>query len=506
MHFSSISRERLLPPLIMLGGLAMVWLLVSLALGLPGSWTPAFFVAFFLWLGLWTNEGGRPWESRPTLFCFLSSLGLYLSTFRWHGGDDITNCLAALALVKHGTLSLNQVLSPFLDNKAGDFTVRSGIYVLSVHPIATGIVASPLFAIPIACGAAISETFLHNLSKISASLITAASVAAFYRACAARYSKHWALALALAYGGGSFAFSVSSQALWQHGLAQLGVALGLWGLSESTPRGDVLAGFGFALSVAARPDGIFFAAAAAAYLLFDEPWRLRRFLSAAMAVALPLVAYWHHYTGRFVPVESSFQAGIFGGFDRRAFLGLALSPTRGLLAFCPAALFGFLAIARRPGSRQRLALWLAVAAVVQWVFLAHYVNWVAGMTYGPRYLCLVSTAGLWLCGELEDVFSARPLFLASWVACAAFGIWVHALGGYLTWPGSFAIAAEKDHIWDWSLHPLLNLLSSSGALGALPWPARAAAVAAMAIATAILARAMVGALSMAHPEPVRSSV
>lgn len=469
--------------------LCAVWMLAALARGWV-VWTPAFALSACLWAGLWLRAGRRPGQERPTAFCFLTCLTLYLSTFRWHGGDDITNSLIPLALLKHGTLALTPVISPFLDGKAEGFTVAARGQLLSFHPIATGILATPFYVIPVLFRASISEQFLHNLSKVSAACITAASVAAFYRAVAARASRSWALLLAFAYGLGSFAFSVSSQALWQHGTAQLGIALALWGLAGEDRRADLLTGFGLGLAIAAREDSVFIAAAVGLWLLLQDRKRVPGVVLGALPPLVFLLSYWFHYTGRFAPPSSLRQEQLFGLPTRQSLLGLLASPTRGLLPFCPAALFGLGAAFSGERRERRLSAALLFGCAATWVFLSCYGAWVAGETYGPRYLCVVALVLLYLGAFLERPLRRRPALLSAFAASTAFGVWVHALGGYLTWPGAFDVTSESGQIWRWDLHPVANLLNGAGPLSSLPLAGRAAILAACLLACTAAAAAL----------------
>ena len=480
----------------LLADASAVWLAAALSRGWV-AWTPAFAWAACAWSALWTRAGGRPWRESPTAFVFLTCLAFYLGTFRWHGGDDITNSLIPLAVLRHGTVALTPVIDPFLTGKFEGFTVPAGGQLLSLHPIATGILALPFYVLPVVFHAPITEQFLHNLSKVSASFITAASAAAFYRAAASRASRPWALAVAFAYGLGSFAFSVSSQALWQHGTAQLGMALALWGAADEETRGSLLTGFGLALAIAAREDSVFLAAALGLWILLDRPRRVPAVLLGAAPVLALLLTYWVHYTGRFLPPATLKQGELFGSLSPTALAALLLSPTRGLLPFCPAVVFAAAAPFSGDERRRRLAAALLLGCAATWIFFSCYIDWNGGESFGPRYLSTVSLVLLYLGAHLERPIRARAGVLLAWAGAAALGVWIHALGGFLTWPGIFDVLAANGQIWRWDLHPIANLLAARGPLGALPVAVRAGLVAGCALAFGALAKASARSLSQA---------
>jgi hypothetical protein len=468
--------------------LAGLWLFAEMFRGglVPA---PAFVLCAALFAWLWRHSGGKPYARHPDAALGLTLLAVYLSTFRWHGGDDAPNSLIPFCILRYGTLTLEPVLDPWFAGKADNFTVMHQGLHLSVFPLAPGILALPVYIVTALSGAVVREPALHGLSKLSGSLITALSAVALHRALKGRCSDKFALALCFVYGLGTWAFSVSSQALWQHGPAALGIALALWGFNGKGRRFDVLAGFGLGLAVAARPDSVFFAAAGAAYVLLFDRKRLPGFALGAAVPAALLAAYWLAYTGRLRPPESETHARIFRDFQPSAFFGLIMSPTRGILFYFPPAVFGVLAAWR---SRDALTRLMTAACAGPWLLLCFYDVWVAGGTFGPRYFAVVALVLCWAMAGLEPWLAASRLRARLWAASAASAMLVHAAGGYLLWPGSEDHAIQKATLWFWSLHPLANVVTSGGALRSLPFFARflilCAALAAGARAVLILER------------------
>lgn len=441
--------------------LAALWLLAALALGglVPA---PAFALCLFLFARAWKRSGGKPFEKTPDLSLFLVLLAAYLSTFRWHGGDDAPNSLLPFCLLRHGTLTLEPVLQPWFSGKVDNFTVLHQGRHLSIFPVLPGLLALPLYVVPSLTGAPLTEPALHGLSKLAGAAITAGSAVVLRRALLGRCSERFALSLSLLYGLGTWAFSVSSQALWQHGPAALGVALGLWGFCAA---GGALAGLGLALATAARPDSVFFLAAGGLYVLLFDRKRLAGFAVGAAGPLALLAAYWLAYTGRLRPPEADFQAKIFGAFQWDAFAGLLLSPTRGLLLFFPPALFGIWAALR---SRSPLTRLMVLACAGPWLLLSFYSTWVGGNTFGPRYFAVAALVLCWAMAEQEAWISNSK----TWPLLSAAAVLTHAAGAYLLWPGAFDFASEKADLWSWRLHPLVNVVTAEGALRSLPFLAR----------------------------------
>jgi len=142
--------------------------------------------------------------------------------------------------------------------------------------------------------------------------------------------------------------------------------------------------------------------------------------------------------------------------------------------------------------------WLLAACAGPWILLSFYASWVGGNTFGPRYFAV---AGLFLasfCASAEREIRGRPLLLAAWAGAVSACVAIHAVGAYFTWPGSQAIALEKAYLWSWSLHPIPNLASATGALGHLPLEARLLVVLAILAGSVWMASWMRGRLEAAR--------
>jgi hypothetical protein len=444
----------------------------SLALGGPPRFLPPW-TALFLLSGAVALRLRRRGEAPTDAALFWLCLTLYLASFRWHGGDDIPNSMLPFQIWRHGSLAFDEVRGWATAPGMEDLIHVTNGRLLSTYPVAPGVLAAPLYAIPALAGFTPTDTFLHNLAKISGAAITAASVVVFRRAAARRASPRWALDCALLYGLGSYAFSVSSQALYSHAPAQLGVALGLLGLLSEGPAWSAAAGFGFALAWAAREDSLIFAAAAGAFLLFHRRDRILPFLAGAFAPVALNLAYWHYYTGAFRPPYYELQVSLFGRFNAGALAGMLLSPTRGFLFFFPAAAFGVWGAAR---AFRRGALWapyFAAACAATWIAFGMRPSWTAGNSYGDRYFAVVCLVLALFVAELEEPVRATAARRTAWAGTFTFCVLLHATGAAFQWPGyRMSLGEQAATVWDFSMFPLLHVFVDGGPIGAVPRPWR----------------------------------
>jgi hypothetical protein len=452
----------------------------SLALGGPPRFLPPWTVLFFLSGAVYfrgcraeRNAGRSFLTSRPDAALFWLCLTCYLASFRWHGGDDIPNSMLPFQIWRHGTLAFDEVRAWATAPGMVDLIKDTNGRLTSAYPVAPGVLAAPLYAIPALTGLTPTDTFLHNLAKISGAVMTAASVVVFRRAAAKRASPRWALDCALLYGLGSYAFSVSSQALYSHGPAQLGVALGLLGLLSEGAEWSALAGFGFALAWASREDSLVFAAAAGAFLLFHRRDRLAAFAAGALVPVALNLAYWHRYSGAFRPPYYELQAGLFGGFDLSALVAMIFSPSRGLLFFFPAAAFGVWGAMKAFRGGQRWVFYFAGACAATWVAFAMRPSWTAGNSYGNRYFAVVCLVLALFAAELEEPVRKTAARRAAWTAVFAFCVLLHAVGAMFQWPGyRMTLAEQAATLWDPTMFPLLHVFVDGGPISATPQPWR----------------------------------
>ena len=269
----------------------------------------------------------------------------------------------------------------------------------SMYPVVTPLLVTPLY-LPVAYTALgrapISderEYFRQFMEKLSASLLVSLSVVFLYLTLARFLPDRMALLLAAIYAFATPTWTISSQALWQHGTAQLLLSIALFLLYARPPTSSRIALLGLVvgLIVANRPADLVFAPVIG--LIALRRWKLRSwmFFAAAGAVGVLLLAYNLSFFGTPGGGYSRFRAddGTFVRVSENPLPGMVhlLFSNRGLLFFCPF----FLLFLRRPRWRDIAAapterLLFLLAVIANWALLASLsTGWWGGYTYGPRY-------------------------------------------------------------------------------------------------------------------------
>jgi len=293
---------------------------------------------------------------------------------------------------------------------------------------------------------------------LASALVAAAAVVVFLFA-AELASWPIALAVALVFAFATPAWSTGSRALWMHGFSMLLLPAGLW----AAWRGRwALAGSLFLLAFFVRPTNVAGLIPGAALALFAGRAALLRFALGALPIgALFALLNLSTYGSLLAPYFLASRANA-PSLGLHAEFGLALagnlfSPARGLFVYSPILLLSLLGLAvwfRDPG-RRPLALFIAVASMVQLLLVSSYEDWSGGHCFGPRYLS--DLAGL----LVLPLATLAPRLRLIAVPLLAASLFVHYQGAFCLPCSQWnfvptEIRESPQRLWDWSDPPFLR--------------------------------------------------
>lgn len=306
------------------------------------------------------------------------------------------------------------------------------------------------------------------MEKLIASLMAALSASLLYLALRRRTTAWIATLLTIAYAFGTTTWVISSQALWQHGMAEL-LLVGLILLlsAPSTVPTTLAAGLLCGLIAGNRPADAVVAAALGVYALI---WAGRRIVLLGVAASVPALAVLLYNATVVGALSGAYQlvghAELFFRHDIISGLaGLLFSPTRGLFVFSPFLLFLFLVWRHLPRDRAERGLTLAmIVGVLAEVLLYSKTDWRGGVSWGPRFLTDLLPLLLWLL--VPVVAALGRLGRTCFVATVVIAIAIESVGAF-TYTGVtdlpiFAIASGPDKLrasWDWSNAPFVACIS-----------------------------------------------
>ena len=398
-------------------------------------------------------------------------------------GDSFPARFLPLALLSHGTLYLDSVAQAArMEHKTGAYwlvAARDG-HIASRYPIVTPLLVTPLY-VPTALylshhgwGDLRRVEIAGELTeKFAAAVVAAASAALMYLLLRRRMRRGRALLLTLAFALGTETWAISSQALWQHGAAELLAIVALLAASgEPTRVALVVAGIASGLLIANRPPDLVLAGAFALYAPFwARPWWRALWFAAGTALSLALLALYNY--GCFGTFRGGYGVGVGEIFYHPFWAGLAgelFSPGKGLFVYMPFLLFLALYLQflpptlRRelpsPGPEGRLALCVAAAAFLQVLVYAKS-DWRAGWCYGPRFATDMLPLLVWLLAPIVESLGRRGLAAFAALTCVA--IFIQAIGVFCYPAGASDARLEaatgatdpRYKVWRWTDAPPL---------------------------------------------------
>ena len=416
-------------------------------------------------------------ELRASLLIGLCCLLVYNANGRAiSSGDTYPSRYLPFAIWRHHSVLLDPI-APLAaqgrDGKAYWMMHVPGGHTISLYPVVLPVLIAPLYlpAVGYLHLRGWTDVRLDHtakvMEKLSASLVAALSASLLYLLLRRRAAAPIALLLTLAYAFGTTTWVIGSQALWQHGMAEL-LVIGLLLLltAPCTAPRALAAGLLCGLIAGNRPPDLILATALGAYGLFWAGRRRAALLAAAAALPMGLVLLYNlrvadHFAGGYgrVGKASFLQHDLLSGLG-----GLLFSPTRGLFVFSPFLLFLVLAWRHLPRDRGERGLALAMSAgVALQVLLYAKADWRAGTSWGPRYMTDLLPLLLWLL--VPVVAALRGLGRMGFLLAVGAAVAIQAIGAFwytgATDGAIFAVASGPHQMraaWDWRNAPFVASL------------------------------------------------
>jgi hypothetical protein len=395
-------------------------------------------------------------RSLAAVLIFLVSLTVYLSNGRSIGsGDTVPAALMPIAVLLDASVTLDRFAPELEARWSGKiyFLRPTSHGVASFYPVATGLLAIPVYALPVLVKQLRDDPtpaqwidFAATYEKLSAAIVTALSAVAFWLVCRALGFDPWlGLGLTAFYAFGSEAFAISAQGLWQHGPGSLAIIAAIGGfvaLGRQARDGAWVLSLCAGLAVAFRMNDFLLAMPLIIFALWRYPRRWPALILPGVAVGMALCAYNLAFFG--LPL-GPYQAAASTFSLAHAPIGLAgslISPGRGLFVYFPAALVALGLLLRRPALLgEPLVLALALGIVASAGVNASYEAWWGGYCFGPRYFAESQPAILLILG-----IALRGLTLSArrWASIVCFAV----LLPYSVFVQAIAVYGDAVHQWN----------------------------------------------------------
>ena len=392
-------------------------------------------------------------------------------------GDTNPAAFLPLALILHQTVNFDAFVGAGLGpNVAYAFPLVNGHYV-SLFPIVTPILITPVYFVSYLLYTVFQVPFdvtsIMILAKTSATIIAALSCVFVYLAGKELFSKKIALVTASVYAFATSTWSVSSQALWQHGTVELLLILMIWLIirneREQSRSTIIFLGLLTGLFLFNRPPDAVLLLPVIGYVVWYERQNLPVYAISAAVTGLPFLVY-----------NLSIFGNVFGGYSQNLglfsfgpgsivnFAGLLVAPNVGLLIYSPVlilSVFGYLKLQTISQVRVRQVLFVFGPAIVLQILVYSFFGlWESSgaFSYGQRFLTgFVPVLAIFFGNAVNHFFKTDPLtfrtraiqaliilLIVSSVIIQGIGVFLYPL-----LPDRSTSSLEP---WDWDQNPVIG--------------------------------------------------
>ncbi|HSF32452.1 MAG TPA: glycosyltransferase family 39 protein [Candidatus Tectomicrobia bacterium] len=380
-------------------------------------------------------------------------------------GDTIPNRILPLRIIREFDLTLDEFV-PFSSNVIPYFMQYRNGHFVSSYPVAPAILAVPFYVIPVILGVNHQSPWIPFLDKFSASSIALLSAVFLYLALKRITTEKTSLVITGIYALCTSTFSISSQALWQHGPSQLFLSLGLYFLIRALQDTRFIPWSGLPLGAAivSRPTDVLMVLPVFAYICCYHHKLLVRWVLLTIPPLGLLLSYNYLYLGSIF--DSGYGTTVlhpFSTYWSAPFLyglsGVLASPSKGLFIYSPILLFAFVGIYwvwRHQNTP--LLRFLSLGPILVLILYGKWHFWWGGETYGPRLVADISPFLSFYLFPVWQMAEKRRILKGAFGFLAILSLLMHTIGVSSfdpSWYKRADVIAEGDRLWSWRDSPFV---------------------------------------------------
>ena len=310
--------------------------------------------------------------------------------------DAIPSIFTGITIVKEGTLNLDTYYQMMVskypqpdDVNSTPFYLRKvNNHYLSAFPIMNSILAMPIFLLYVPFTNQISWEDIYLLSHLSGSFIMSLSCLALFYLFdnVLKTKKRLTYLLIVIYALATINLPLISQALWQHGAVQFFSILALiFYLKDKYLLTFMFIGFG----ILARPTAIILLLVLGIYLIINKKLNTKVTLQSALGFLIPLLFFILYNFLFYRDLSNQGYASQLGnswlGNFPESFIGIWLSPSKGLLIYSPIFIFSLIGIWKGFKKNQlvQISFWVIL---LHTLVLSKWKHWYGGYGFGYRMI------------------------------------------------------------------------------------------------------------------------
>ncbi|MFH1125548.1 MAG: hypothetical protein V1703_00340 [Candidatus Altiarchaeota archaeon] len=342
--------------------------------------------------------------------------------------DTLENKLVALSILREHDFDLDEFMTFNYKNMTLCSSAVNGVChedysdnrgprylngrVVSFYPILTPLLTVPFYLPLHILGIEDLEAYF-TAAKVASSVFVTISVLLLYLAVKNLHSEKTALFVALIYAFGTFTWSFSSQDLWQHGVAEMFLAAGLYALVKgiNDERYMSYSGFFLACLVATRPVNAVIFFIVFLYVAQRGYNPAKNFLLCSLPPFILMFSYSWVYFGSLLRFGQSQNP--LTGWNTPLLDGLCgqlFGSSNGIITMTPVLTFSFLGMWL---SRKNKPLnYLTIAAIVMILIWSKWWAWQGVMYFGNRMLLdITPILAFFLAPAYDKISKNTPLKL-----------------------------------------------------------------------------------------------
>lgn len=405
---------------------------------------------------------------------FLIVVLVYLANGRSIGtGDTLPARYLPFSLLRAHNFDLDEFPVLYDEDALRTYPIQDGIpyflsyrdgHYFSAYSPGPAVLALPMYALPVLVGVR-ADVWAPALEKLSATAITALSVVFLFWALREMVSRRWALEIAAIYAFATSSWSVSSQALWQHGPSQLFLTLLLVCLVRGMKDERFLAYAGFAMSAATvmRSIDLFMILPVVVYLVWTRPRLTPRLALFALPPIGGLLLYNLVCLGSVAGGSGNITAPTWALFTQvpmvRGLSGVLVSPSRGLFVYSPILLFSVVGLLCVGFRGPTIFKPVATGVVVVILVVGKWFIWWGGHNWGPRLLADVAPILCFFLYPVTGFLDRYRVIKGMFVLLAALSVCAHGLGAFAydgQWDDAANVGRSDEALWSWRRGPLAS--------------------------------------------------
>ncbi len=297
------------------------------------------------------------------------------------------------------------VFTQYKDDEFGNTYLDVQPHYISAFPVISGLLAIPVYIIPMLIDMPITWENLTLLGHIAGALIIAFSGGFFFLLLKKHFDldERKSLILTIVYLFGTINYALISQALWQHGSMQLFLILGLYflfnAINEKTS--DTLsqyfwAGLMFGISILSRPTSALSWIFIYVIIYFANQHSVKNLINRSLFYTMgliPVAAFfmWYNQT-YYLSINNQGYSDQLGdswlGRFPEGFLGVWFSPSKGILIYSPVIVFSliglYLLIKNKHWQKSIHFIVFALIVLIHTLVIGKWKHWYGGWSFGYR--------------------------------------------------------------------------------------------------------------------------